>query len=355
MPVRFPDAFAGRLLTWYGRNRRRLPWREDPSPYRTWISEVMLQQTRVETGVPYFERFVRVLPDIPSLAAAPEETLLKLWQGLGYYSRARNLGKAAVILMRDHGGRLPRDYAALLALPGFGEYTAGAVASIAFDLPVPAVDGNVLRVTARLLGDRRDIGKAATKAAFRGIVAASLPSGRAGDFNQALMELGALLCLPSGAPLCGRCPVREFCRASAEGTAGVLPAGRKTVRRRTERKTVLLLLSGGRVLLRRRPGSGLLAGLWEFPSLEGWIPPGEAASVLGLDPASARALPPAGHSFSHLTWLMRGALLEAPAGVSPPPGFRFCSRRELDEELPLPSAFSVYRAVLLSLPPSRFH
>lgn len=208
-----PAALPGQLLQWYDENRRILPWREKPSPYRTWISEVMLQQTRVEAGIAYFERFTAALPDIPALAAVEEQQLLKLWEGLGYYSRARNLKKAATLLMQEHNGQLPADFAALCRLPGLGEYSAGAIASIAFDIRVPAVDGNVLRVAARLMNDARNIEDTAVKKEFRQIVWEVLPQHRVGDFNQSLMELGALICLPNGRPLCESCPVRDLCQA----------------------------------------------------------------------------------------------------------------------------------------------
>ena len=205
-----PAALPGQLLQWYDENRRILPWREKPSPYRTWISEVMLQQTRVEAGIAYFERFTAALPDIPALAAVEEQQLLKLWEGLGYYSRARNLKKAAIQLMQEHNGQLPADFAALCRLPGLGEYSAGAIASIAFDIRVPAVDGNVLRVAARLMNDARNIEDTAVKKEFRQIVWEVLPQHRVGDFNQSLMELGALICLPHGRPLCESCPERSL-------------------------------------------------------------------------------------------------------------------------------------------------
>ena len=242
-----PAALPGQLLQWYDENRRILPWREKPSPYRTWISEVMLQQTRVEAGIAYFERFTAALPDIPALAAVEEQQLLKLWEGLGYYSRARNLKKAAIQLMQEHNGQLPADFAALCRLPGLGEYSAGAIASIAFDIRVPAVDGNVLRVAARLMNDARNIEDTAVKKEFRQIVWEVLPQHRVGDFNQSLMELGALICLPNGRPLCESCPVRDLCQSCAAGTQLALPTRQKKPRRRKEEKTVLLLCRPGEV------------------------------------------------------------------------------------------------------------
>ena len=215
------------LLEWFYKNRRSLPFREDPTPYHVWLSEVMLQQTRVSAVLPYYYRFLEALPDIPALAACGEEKLHKLWEGLGYYSRVRNLQKAAKLVCAQYGGQLPADYAALLALPGIGEYTAGAIASISFGLPVPAVDGNVLRVFSRLYNDPGVITEPAVKKAFTARVMEHQPPEKAGDYNQALMELGALVCVPNGAPLCGQCPLAEVCRARAAGTtAAAAPKGK---------------------------------------------------------------------------------------------------------------------------------
>ena len=211
------------LLEWFYKNRRSLPFREDPTPYHVWLSEVMLQQTRVSAVLPYYYRFLEELPDIPALAACGEEKLHKLWEGLGYYSRVRNLQKAAKLVCAQYGGQLPADYAALRALPGIGEYTAGAIASISFGLPVPAVDGNVLRVFSRLYNDPGVITEPAVKRAFTARVMEHQPPEKAGDYNQALMELGALVCVPNGAPLCEQCPLASLCEARRAGTALELP------------------------------------------------------------------------------------------------------------------------------------
>ena len=214
---------APALLDWFHRCRRVLPFREDPTPYHVWVSEIMLQQTRVAAALPYYQRFIQQLPDIPALAACPEEKLHKLWEGLGYYSRVRNLHRAAQLVCQQYGGQLPADYDALLALPGIGEYTAGAIASIGFGLAVPAVDGNVLRVFARLYNDPRPVTSPAVKREITARVQAHQPADAPGDYNQALMELGALVCLPGGAPLCGSCPLAGLCRANAAHTAAALP------------------------------------------------------------------------------------------------------------------------------------
>jgi A/G-specific adenine glycosylase len=248
------------LLDWFYKNHRILPFRTDPSPYHVWLSEIMLQQTRVSAALPYYERFLAALPDIPALAACEEEKLHKLWEGLGYYSRVRNLQKAARIVCEQYGGQLPADYDALRALPGIGEYTAGAIASISFGLPVPAVDGNVLRVFARLYNDPRLVTDPQVKREFTARVMEHQPPAKAGDYNQALMELGALVCLPNGAPLCEQCPLGTLCRARAAGTALSLPQKTPPKARRITPVTVALVLNEGRVLLQQRPAKGLLAG-----------------------------------------------------------------------------------------------
>ena len=351
MKEHFPADFGEKLLTWYDKNRRKLPWREEPSPYRTWISEVMLQQTRVEAGIAYFERFTRTLPDVAALAAVDEQALLKLWEGLGYYSRARNLKKAAAIIMEQYGGKIPADFEALKKLPGLGEYSAGAVASIAFGIRVPAVDGNVLRVTSRVLADDRNIEDTAVKKAMRALVAESLPETRVGDYNQALMELGALVCLPNGKPLCEECPVAALCESRRLGIEEQLPVRNKKPARKIEKKTVLVLYYEGKILLRQRPPKGLLASLWEFPSAKGLLPAGDAARLCGAAPDTVTALGPAKHIFTHKEWHMEGFFL-APAARGPlPAGYRWVLPQELWEDFPVPSAYSVYLARLREMFP----
>ncbi|HIS69405.1 MAG TPA: A/G-specific adenine glycosylase [Candidatus Gallacutalibacter stercoravium] len=331
------------LLAWYGKNARVLPWREQPTPYRVWISEIMLQQTRVEAVKPYFERFIARLPDVAALANVEEDELLKLWEGLGYYSRARNLQRAAQQIMRLYGGNLPADPAALLALPGVGEYTAGAVASIAFGLPVPAVDGNVLRVFARVTASQGDITSPQVRAAARNAAQAVIPADRPGDFNQALMELGATVCLPNGAPQCLLCPVRELCAARQEGQEGNLPVRAPKKPRRVEQRTVFVLCSeDGRIALHKRPSKGLLAGLWELPNVEGWLTPEEAgrfAPRLCLGPA--QPLGEAKHIFTHVEWRMIGYRLPA-RREELEKGWVWASEEQLMGEFALPSAFCAY-------------
>ena len=294
---------APALLEWFYRNQRILPFRTDPSPYHVWLSEIMLQQTRVSAALPYYERFLAALPDIPALATCEEEKLHKLWEGLGYYSRVRNLQKAARIVCEEYGGELPADYDALRALPGIGDYTAGAIASISFGLTVPAVDGNVLRVFSRLYNDPGIITEPGVKKAFTARVMEHQPPEKAGDYNQALMELGALVCLPNGAPLCGQCPLAALCAARAAGTALELPRKAAPKARRVEPVTVVLAENAeGRFLLQQRPGKGLLAGLWQPLLWEGEaLSAGEVLARLeglGLGCAGAEALPEAKHIFS---------------------------------------------------------
>ena len=335
-----------RLLEWYGRSARVLPWRAEPTPYRVWVSEIMLQQTRVEAVKPYFNRFMEALPTVGALAAAPEEQVLKLWEGLGYYSRARNLQKAAKMVMGRFGGELPGTVKELLTLPGVGSYTAGAVASIAFGEAAPAVDGNVLRVVSRLLCREEDILAPAIKKKTEKELAAILPPGRAGDFNQAMMELGALICLPGAGPKCGDCPLEGACEARRLGVEGSLPVKSQKKARRVEERTVFLLTCQGRAALRRREDQGLLAGLWELPAAEGFLSQGEAQAVLagwGLETGGLAPLPEAKHVFSHVEWHMRGWAGEARAMA---PGFSWVTGEELGREITLPSAFKAYRGEL---------
>ncbi|WP_314597170.1 A/G-specific adenine glycosylase [uncultured Selenomonas sp.] len=302
------DAIAAPLLRWFHSEKRALPWREEPTPYRVWVSEIMLQQTRVEAVKPYFERFVAALPDVRALARADEDTLMKLWEGLGYYSRARHLQSAARLICSDHGGEIPARFDDLLALPGIGRYTAGAVASIAFGERRPAVDGNVLRVIMRLLACPADILKESTKRAVEEALIAHLPEN-AGDFNQALMELGALVCLPRGAARCPSCPLERLCLAKEANLQAELPQKTPPKRRRTEKLTIFLLAKNGKIALEKRPAHGLLAGLWGFPAMEGHLKKNEAAKALqalGLIPAKLHALPAAQHIFSHITWQIVG-------------------------------------------------
>ena len=296
------------LLLWYEKNRRILPWREDPTPYHVWISEIMLQQTRVEAVKGYYARFLESLPDIAALAAADEDTYLKLWEGLGYYSRVRNLHKAAVVLMEDYGGQMPASAADLRKLPGIGPYTAAAISSIAFGESVPAIDGNLLRVFARLTCYEDSIltpqARKDAEAYFGPLITLANDPGA---FNQALMDLGATICLPNAAPLCNKCPLAAFCRAHAEGRETELPNRPAKAKRTIEDMTVFLIRFKGGILLRKRPDTGLLASLYEFPNVPGHLKKADALRTveeMGFGPLRIKKLPPAKHIFTHKEWHM---------------------------------------------------
>ena len=345
-------AIVSPLLLWFHAEKRTLPWRDDPHPYRVWVSEIMLQQTRVSAVLPYFTRFVAALPDVAALADVPEDVLLKLWEGLGYYSRARNLKRAAQIICRDHGGVMPRDFSTLLALPGIGRYTAGAISSIAYGAPCPAVDGNVLRVVARLTASPLDIMKERTRREAEQAIAAILPAD-AGSFNQALMELGALVCLPHGAARCDICPLAHLCRANAAGTVAAFPVKSPKKPRRIEQRTVFRLERDGRIAIHRRPAKGLLAGLWELPNFIGALTRADVRQIAresGWRIASLYALPPARHVFTHVEWQLTGWQItiaaEDDAKVSMPrqpiPTLRWVTPEEAARRYGIPAAFHYY-------------
>ena len=301
----------GALLPWYEQNKRDLPWRQDKDPYHIWLSEIMLQQTRVEAVKGYYSRFLAALPTVESLANADDEQLHKLWEGLGYYSRVRNLKKAAIAVMADHGGVFPGEYEKVLALPGIGEYTAGAICSIAFSQKTPAVDGNVLRVISRLTNDATPIDQPAFKKKVRSNLEEIYPES-AGDFTQALMELGATLCGPNRKPDCENCPCRDFCLGHLSGTAQTLPVKQPKKARRTEQMTVLILECDGKFALRKRENKGLLAGLWEFPHVSGKLETGAVlfnVEELGLKTTDIIKIVERKHIFTHMEWDMRGVYL----------------------------------------------
>lgn len=290
------------LLHWYERNARILPWREQPKPYYVWVSEIMLQQTRVEAVKGYFDRFLTELPDITALAKADEEKLLKLWEGLGYYNRVRNMQKAARQVVEEFGGELPADYEKLKALPGIGSYTAGAIASIAFGLREPTVDGNVLRVLKRVAASRDDITKEKVKRELEDDVRKILPAERPGDVNQSLMELGATVCLPNGKPLCEQCPIMHLCKAFHEGCEMEIPVKPPKKERRVEERTVFVIRHQDSIALHRRASKGLLAGLWELPNIKGHLTPDEVSLL--FPKRQMELLPDAKHIFSHVEWRM---------------------------------------------------
>ena len=328
-----------RIADWYALSRRVLPWREEPTPYRVWISEIMLQQTRIEAVIPYYHRFLAELPDVAALAAVEEDRLLKLWEGLGYYSRARNLKRAAEIVMRDHGGELPRTAAELRTLPGIGDYTAGAIASIACGEPEPAVDGNVLRVLSRLLENDGDILSPAVKKSVTSLLREHYPSGEAAALTtEGLMELGETICIPNGAPKCELCPWRTLCRAHQNGTEENYPVKAPPKPRRVEERTVLLLRWGDRWAIRQREKKGLLAGLWEFPNELGAVTEEELRARF---PQAERIAPcgSARHIFTHVEWHMEGWRLDL---QKPLPGLTWETAAEIRARYSIPTALKAY-------------
>jgi len=332
------EKLPGALLPWYERNKRDLPWRQDQEPYHIWLSEIMLQQTRVEAVKGYYTRFLQTLPTIEALAHADDELLHKLWEGLGYYSRVRNLKKAAQMILERHGGAFPGQYPEVLSLPGVGEYTAGAICSIAFSQPTPAVDGNVLRVVTRLTDDTTPVDLPAYKKQVQAALRVIYPA-EAGAFTQALMELGATVCGPNRKPDCESCPCREFCLGYARGTAPELPVKQPKRPRRTEQMTVFVLNCDGCTALRKREATGLLAGLWELPHTAGHLDAGaamEKVEELGLKPREIIKSVERKHIFTHVEWHMCGYYVE----VSEPGGaFAWLSETQLRDAVALPTAF----------------
>ena len=326
------------LLPWYYVNQRNLPWRKDKEPYHIWISEIMLQQTRVEAVKGYYQRFLDALPTIDSLAKCDDDTLHKLWEGLGYYSRVRNLKKAAQVIQQKHGGKFPAQYAEVLALPGIGEYTAGAICSIAYDHPVPAVDGNVLRVISRLTEDGTPIDLPAYKAAVRRMLMEIYPA-QAGDFTQALMELGATVCGPNREPDCENCPCKEFCGSAIHKTAEKYPVKSPKKEKKVEEKTVFILFCEGKFALEKRQSKGLLAGLWQFPNVPQTLPMDaalDAVKQMGLRPKEILRQVERCHIFTHIRWEMRGIYLE----VAETDGeFTWMTAQQIEQQAALPTAF----------------
>lgn len=346
------ERIAVPLCQWYLKSHRDLPWRQDVSPYKVWVSEIMLQQTRVEAVKPYFARFLEALPDMEALACAPEEQLLKLWEGLGYYSRVRNIQAAAKQCMEQYGGRMPQEYEELLKLKGIGTYTAGAIASIAYGKPVPAVDGNVLRVAARVTADGEDIGLPQKKKQIEAEMKAVMDAKQVapGVFNQALMELGAMVCLPNGTPKCDSCPLYSLCLSRMRQCTDVIPYKSPKKPRRIEEKTVFLVKAGNQYLIRKRPAKGLLAGMYEFPAADGYLSMKEAAEWLkkmGTEPGkveitAVKKLGHARHIFTHIQWEMEGYEMILNCKPETAEGI-WVTAEELENQYSLPSAFRVYK------------
>ena len=323
-----------------------MPWRENTEPYRVWVSEIMLQQTQVETVLPYYRRFMEQVPDIKSLAEIEEGQLLKLWQGLGYYSRGRNLQKAARIIMAEYGGVFPEDYGDIISLPGIGKYTAGAIASICFGQPIAAVDGNVLRVVARLTGYDGDISASGVKDRIAAMLEEIYPADRSGDFTQSLMELGATVCLPQSAARCDICPVAFLCRAYQNGVQATLPIKSKRRSRKKQQITVFLLLYQDKIAVRKRESNSLLGGLWEFPNVAEHLTLKEAEQALGQWGISVTAIKKGvrhKHTFTHIEWEMESYVVDCENML---PAFLWVTKEKLAQDLALPAAFQVFFSIV---------
>lgn len=329
------------LLPWYQKHARDLPWRHTKEPYRVWVSEIMLQQTRVEAVRGYYERFLTALPDIASLGSASEETLLKLWEGLGYYSRVRNLQKAAKTVLSEHGGVFPQDYKSVRALCGIGDYTAGAICSICFEQPRAAVDGNVLRILARITEDFTPIDLQDTKKKVAEYLEDVYPEGACGMFTQSLMELGACVCTPRS-PKCDACPVKEICFANKNGTQSDLPVKLPKKEKRVEEKTVWLLECDGAFAIEKRHEKGLLSGLWQFPNALGALEADaalQAAAEFGVQPAELCREVHKTHIFTHIRWEMTGYHILCRVKDN---RFTWVTREEMENTYALPTAFRIF-------------
>ncbi len=333
------------LLNWYDKNKRCLPWRADREPYHIWVSEIMLQQTRVEAVIPYYERFMKRLPSILSLADCEDEELFKLWEGLGYYSRARNLKKAAQEICIKHQGIFPSKFEEILTLPGIGAYTAGAISSIAFGEPRAAVDGNVLRVITRLTQDDREI----TDAKFRAEITQALeriyPQTGRGDFTQSLMELGAVVCVPNGKPKCTECPLAFLCGAAQNHTQSQYPVKKKKAERKIERKTVLLIKYQDKIAIGKRESKGVLSGMWELPNLDGELTKPQVLQWLSEQKFTVKEIQKMAdtgkalkHIFTHIEWHMTCWKIKCES-VANENGFTWVTAMQLENEIALPTAF----------------
>lgn len=334
------------IVPWYRTHKRDLPWRHQPDAYHVWVSEIMLQQTRVEAVKGYYRRFLEELPTVRDLAEAEEDKLLKLWEGLGYYNRVRNMQKAARQIMVDYEGEFPDQYEDILGLKGIGNYTAGAISAFAYGIPKPAVDGNVLRVITRLLGSKEDIMKQRVRTQIEKELEEIIPKEAASDFNQGLIELGAIVCVPNGQPKCEECPVRHLCEAKKRKLTDVIPVKSKAKARKMEERTVLLFKDADKIAIQKRPDRGLLAGLYEFPNLAGKLNTKEVTAYckeIGLMPVRIRELDGAKHIFSHIEWHMTGyEVLVDELEKTNEEQFLFIHPDEIEKTYSIPSAFEVY-------------
>lgn len=338
------------VVEWYRTNKRQLPWRENVNAYRVWVSEIMLQQTRVEAVKPYYERFLNEFPTVQELAAADEDKLLKLWEGLGYYNRVKSMQKAAKQVMVDYHGEFPDTYEEIRSLTGIGNYTAGAISAFAYGIPEPAVDGNVLRVISRILSNDEDIMKASVRTKVEDSIREVIPAGAAGDFNQGLIELGALICVPNGMPKCEECPVKEWCLAREENRVMKLPVKTKAKARKIEKRTVFIVKDGEKVLIRKRPSKGLLSGLYELPNELGHLEEEEVIAYCkknNLSPLRLKKLGSGKHIFSHVEWHMEGYAIQLDElEENRTEEMLFAEPKEIEKEYPIPSAFEYYMQFL---------
>ena len=341
------------IVEWYQNNKRDLPWRKSANAYHIWVSEIMLQQTRVEAVKSYYAAFLEAFPTIEDLANASEERLLKLWEGLGYYNRARNMQKAARQIVELYHGEMPRNYEEIKALSGIGNYTAGAISSFAFGIPKPAVDGNVLRVISRLNASYEDIMKASTRKHMEQEIEQVIPSDAVSDFNQGLIELGAIVCVPNGEPKCDICPVAELCMAHQRSIQMELPVKKKAKERRIEKRTILIIKDAEKIAIQKRPEKGLLAGLYEFPNMEGFLTRKELieyAKSIGMMPIRIKKLENAKHIFSHVEWHMKGyEIVVDELEKAYKTDMIFADKNEVMEKYPIPTAFSAYTKYALAI------
>lgn len=334
------------LLEWYQKYKRALPWREDKNPYHVWLSEIMLQQTRIEAVKEYYTRFLKELPTLQDLAKVKEEKLLKLWEGLGYYNRARNLKKAAEMMVQEYQGKMPNTYEKIMTLPGIGEYTAGAISSICFHEKVLAVDGNVMRVISRILASKKNILLPTTKQEIEQKLKNIIPE-EAGDFNEALMELGETICLPNGVPLCEKCPLKAYCKANHQHLTEEIPVRKKKIKRKKENRTVLLLEKEHEIAVSKRKKTGLLAGMYEFPNKEGKLTKKQIEELLkswNLEIESLKKIGEAVHLFSHLEWHMVAYQIKVKQKNTT---FHWITKKQLKEDFALPSAFAKWKQLYL--------
>lgn len=344
----FPALYeaAERIVPWFREHKRELPWRKTNEPYPIWVSEIMLQQTRVEAVKPYYERFLKALPTVRDLAEVEEDKLMKLWEGLGYYNRVRNMQKAAQQIMIDYDGEFPKTFEKIRSLTGVGNYTAGAVSSFAYGIPEPAVDGNVLRVVTRITGDDSDIMKQSTRTKIEDSLREVIPAKAAGDFNQGLIELGAIVCVPNQEPKCGECPMAQFCEARRQGKISEIPVRTKAKARKIENRTILVFRDHDKIAISKRKEKGLLAGLYELPSVDGHLTIEEVtrySKSIGLMPVHVKELPAAKHIFSHVEWHMIGYEVKVDElEKTNKKEFLFIHPEEIQKVYAIPSAFEKY-------------